>query len=158
MKRVAVCPGSYDPVTVGHADVIRRAAKLFGACEVVVMNNDQKEYRFSLDERYELCRAAFAGNPAITVTKSSGMLFEYLAGREGDAVLVKGVRNAADYEYEKKMAAFNFAHCGVETLYLDASPDLVRISSTAVRELLSKNGAWEDLVPKETVELLKNKL
>ena len=107
MKKIAVCPGSFDPVTLGHVDVARRAAKLFGACRVVVMNNRDKKYLFSLEERFRFCRAAFEADENITVDLYEGMLYEYLETLE-DPVLVKGIRNETDYLYEKNMARFNF--------------------------------------------------
>lgn len=157
MKRIAVCPGSFDPVTKGHVDVARRAAKLFGACRVVVMNNREKSYLFSLEERFELCKAAFAGEENITVDVYEGMLYDYLATLE-EPVLVKGVRNETDFLYERNMARFNFEHSGVETLYLDASEDLATLSSTLVREkIVQKEDLSEDL-PLDVIKLLQNKM
>ena len=158
MKRIAVVPGSFDPITNGHVDLIRRAAKLFGSCEVVVMNNREKEYRFTLEERYRLCRSVFESDSQISVTSSEGMLYEYLSGRSGEAVLVKGIRNEKDYLYEKKMAEFNFLHSGVETLYLDAREDLRDLSSTLVRQKMQENEELSAYLPKEVVKLLQNKL
>lgn len=157
MKRFAVVPGSFDPVTLGHADLIRRAAAIFGRCEVVVMNNLEKEYRFTLAERCDLCRAAFHGEEDIRVTSYEGMLYEFLAGRPG-AVLVKGVRNEKDYLYEREQADFNFEHCGVETLYLDAREDLRDLSATLVRGKLSDPGEWEPYLPEKVATILHHKL
>ncbi len=158
MKRIAVVPGSFDPITNGHVDLIRRAAKLFGSCEVVVMNNREKEYRFSLEERFHLCQSVFESDPEILVTASEGMLYEYLSGRSGEAVLVKGVRNETDYHYEKKMAEFNFLHSGVETLYLDAREEMKDLSSTVVRQKMKENDDLSADLPKEVIKLLQNKL
>ncbi len=158
MKRIAVVPGSFDPITNGHVDLIRRAAKLFGSCEVVVMNNREKEYRFTLEERFRLCQSVFESDPGILVTSSEGMLYEYLSGRSREAVLVKGIRNEQDYCYEKKMAAFNFLHSGVETLYLDAREELEALSSTVVRQKMDGNEDLSSYLPKEVIKLLQNKL
>ena len=157
MKKLAVCPGSFDPVTLGHVDLARRAAKIFGACRVVVMNNREKTYLFSLEERLELCKAAFAEDENITVDASEGMLYEYL-GTLDEPILVKGVRNETDYLYEKNMARFNFEHGGVETLYLDSSEDLVEVSSTVVRERLKNKEDLSDVLPPNVVKLLQNKM
>lgn len=157
MKRIAVCPGSYDPITLGHADIIRRAAAIFGSCEVVVMENRDKKYRFTSEERLRLCKAAFEGEENITVSYYGGMLYEYLVLRP-EAVLVKGVRNEKDFLYEKQMAEFNFAHCGTETLYLDAKQELKEISSTLVREKIEKNEDLSVYLPQNVVKLLQNKL
>ncbi len=158
MKRIAVCPGSYDPITVGHARLIRRAAELFGACEVVVMNNREKTYRFSMEERLAFCKAAFQEDENISVFSYEGMLYEYLAGRKDSAVLVKGVRNEKDFLYERKMAAFNLEHCGVQTLYLDAEEEMESISSTLVREKMDQKEDLSGLLPKEVIKLFPNKL
>lgn len=157
MKRIAVCPGSFDPVTCGHVDVARRAAKLFGSCRVVVMNNREKKYLFSLEERFELCRAAFAGEENITVDVYEGMLYDYLATLE-NPVLVKGVRNETDFLYERNMARFNFEHSGVETLYLDASEGLATLCSTQVREKIAKKEDLSEDLPSAVIKLLQNKM
>ncbi|MBE6712876.1 MAG: pantetheine-phosphate adenylyltransferase [Ruminococcaceae bacterium] len=157
MKKIAVCPGSYDPVTRGHADLARRAAKLFGACRVVVMNNRDKKYLFSLEERFELCKAAFSADENITVDWFEGMLYEYLGTLE-EPVLVKGVRNETDFLYEKNMARFNLEHSGVETLYLDASESFATLSSTQVREKIAKKEDLSRDLPQEVLKLLRNKM
>ena len=146
MKKIAVCPGSYDPITKGHVALICRAAEIFGACEVVVMNNREKTYRYSLEERYQLCREAFLGEDRVTVCYSDGMLYEYLAERP-DAVLVKGVRNEKDFLYEQGMASFNYEHCGVETLFLPAGEEYRFVSSTLVREKMDRNEDVSAFVP-----------
>ena len=137
MKKLAVCPGSFDPVTLGHVDVAKRAAAIFGACRVVVMNNREKNYRFSLEERYALCCAAFEGEENITVDLYEGMLYEYL-GTLDEPILVKGVRDEKDFLYEKKMAEFNFEKSGVETMYLSASSPYLSLSSTLSCNISSK--------------------
>ena len=152
MKRIAVCPGSYDPVTKGHFDLVCRARDLFGECEVVVMNNRDKSHFFSMEKRTALCRAAFENEKGIRVLSSEGMLWEYLLGRE--VVLVKGLRNETDFLYEREMARFNKEKCGVETLYLDTDPALAGLSSTQVRKILSENGDVSALMPENAVKLL----
>lgn len=158
MKRLAVVPGSFDPVTVGHADLVLRAADLFGEVLVLVMNNREKEYLFSLDERFELCQGAFAGDKRIRVDKSEGMLYEYLLEKKEKTVLVKGVRDETDFLYEREMAKFNFLHCGVQTLYLDAKEELGAVSSTLVREKIKKKESLSGLLPEKVIKLLQNKL
>lgn len=157
MKKIAVCPGSYDPVTLGHVDIARRAARLFGKCRVVVMNNREKTYLLSLEERFALCKAAFEGDENISVDLYEGMLYEYLGTLE-DPVLVKGVRNEADFLYEKNMAKFNLEHSGVETLYLDASQELATLSSTQVREKIANQEDLSRDLPQNVVKLLQNKM
>ncbi|MBR2616466.1 MAG: pantetheine-phosphate adenylyltransferase [Clostridia bacterium] len=158
MKRYAVLPGSFDPPTLGHLDLARRAARLFGACRVVVMNNRLKTYRFSLEERFALCRAAFEGEEGITVDCYEGMLYEYLSDRRDEAVLVKGVRNEKDFLYEREMAAYNFAHCGVKTLYLDAKAEYSELSSTLVRRKMEENEDLNSFLSEKVIKHLQNKL
>ena len=154
MKTLAVLPGSYDPVTKGHVELVRRALAVFGKCEVLVMNNRKKKYRFSLEERYEFCRAAFGVMDGVTVSFYDGLLYKWLKDRPG-AVLVKGVRNGEDLAYERRQAAYNYPRCGVETVYLDAGEKWADVSSSKVRELLASGGDWKKLVPREIVPLLK---
>lgn len=157
MKKISILPGSFDPITLGHVDLARRAAALFGSCRVVVMNNREKQYLFSLEERFELCKAAFAEDDNVTVDLYEGMLYEYLATLE-DPVLVKGIRNETDFLYEKKMAKFNFEHSGVETLYLDASEEFSNLSSTQVRHKMANCEDLSGDLPPAVVKLLQNKM
>ena len=157
MKKTAVCPGSFDPITEGHIDIIKRAQAIFGECRVVVMNNRDKTYRFSLQERFHLCQAALEGAEGITVDCYEGMLFEYLSSVE-EAVLVKGIRNEKDFAYEKVQAEFNLAHSGVETLYLDASEKFTTLSSTLVREKIEKGESLKGFLPDAVIKLLQNKM
>ena len=158
MKRLAVLPGSFDPVTLGHVELARRIAALFGSCRVVVMNNRDKEYLLSLEERYELCRSVFAKDENVQVDFSEDMLYSYLNEIGEPCVLVKGVRNEKDYLYEKNMAAFNYAHAGVETLYLDAREEMTSVSSTLARDYFQKNEDLSSILPQEVVKHLQNKL
>lgn len=158
MKRLAVLPGSFDPVTFGHVELARRIAALFGSCRVVVMNNRDKEYLLPLEERYDLCRRVFEKDENIQVDSSEDMLYSYLNGISEPCVLVKGIRNEKDYLYEKEMAAFNFAHAGVETLYLDAREDMALVSSTLARDSLKKKEDTSSILPQEVVKHLRNKL
>ena len=158
MKKVAICPGSFDPVTLGHVDVAKRAAAIFGSCIVLVMNNRDKQYRFSMEERFLLCQKAFEGVENVTVEHYEGMLYEYLSERKETAVLVKGIRNEKDFLYEKKMAEFNFRHSSVETLYLDAAEALQDLSSTLVRKKMDQGEDLSAYLPESIVKHLQNKL
>jgi pantetheine-phosphate adenylyltransferase len=122
------------------------------------MNNRDKEYLLSLEERYELCRSVFEKDENIQVDFSEGMLYSYLNEIGEPCVLVKGVRNEKDYLYEKNMAAFNYAHAGVETLYLDAREEMTSVSSTLARDYFQKNEDLSSILPQEVVKHLQNKL
>ena len=144
---VALIPGSYDPITLGHVDIIERAAKKFDRVIVAVMNNDSakydatlssKTYMFEMNKRIEFAKLSVSHLENVEVISSSGMLIDLFDSVKAD-VIVKGVRTAADLDYEMKHAKWNNAHNSrVETLFLPASDELSSVSSTAVRELIEK--------------------
>lgn len=142
----AICPGSFDPITFGHLDVIRRAAAVFGDVIVGVGRNSAKNYLFDLDERVELVTAATADLPGVRVLPLSGLLVDF--AREHDAaVIVKGLRFASDFDFELQMAHLNAAVGGVETVMLPASSQWSTLSSTMIREIASFGGDVSGFVP-----------
>ena len=161
---VALLPGSYDPITTGHMDVIRRAAALFDRVIVAVMTNDMrayvadakvKQYMFSMEERTEMARLACADFDNVEVISSSGRLID-LVDEVGADVIIKGVRNEADYAYEQKHALYNRAHNPkAETLYLPADPAYDHISSTLVRERIEAGQSIDDIVPAAVAEYVR---
>lgn len=154
-QRIAVIPGSFDPITNGHIDVIRRATELYDKVFVAVMINDQKKYRFTLEEREAIARAALEGIERVEVISSRGWLWE-LARDLGACAIVKGYRNEADLEYEQKMAEFNKAHNpDAETVLLKASDGLEDLSSTVVREKMLNDEQINGLLPDKAIELIK---
>lgn len=152
----ALLPGSYDPITVGHMDVIRRTAALFDRVTVAVMTNDMrayvadakvKEYMFSMEERTEMARLACQEFANVQVISSTARLID-LVDELGADVIIKGVRNEADYAYEQQHALYNRAHNPkAETLYLPADPSFDHISSTLARERIAAGQGIDDLVP-----------
>ena len=131
----AVVPGSFDPVTVGHLDLISRAVRLIGSATVLIMQNPYKGQGFlPVEKRLEMLRFAVRELPAVSVAAYDGLLADYCAAHHG--VLVKGARTASDFEYEASMASINRSVSGVETVILPADPSLSFISSTMVRELI----------------------
>ena len=160
---LALLPGSYDPITLGHLDVIRRAAALFDRVVVAVMTNDMqkyvatassKQYLFSMEERTAFATAACAELANVRVISSTARLID-VVDELGADIIVKGVRNAVDYEYEQKHALYNRAHnAKAETLYLPADPQFDAISSTLVRERLSRGEAIDDLVPSNVAQMI----
>ncbi len=154
MSRVAIIPGSFDPLTTGHYSLVLRASELFDRVIVLVCQNFEKTYTFSSEERLEIVRAGFSDIPNVTAELHSGWLYEYLDSHK-PCVLVKGVRNEKDFAYERDMAYFNFDKCGVETLLLPSEPSENDTSSTKVRTLLEQSGDWKAIVPQnaqKTVE------
>ena len=139
MKRIAIVPGSFDPITYGHVDVIRRASELYDEVVVAVMINHEKAYLFTMEQRERLARIATASMERVRVLSSDGMLWK-LAEDLGACAIVKGYRNETDYAYEMEMADYNRAHNpNAETVLLRADEKLSEVSSTVVREAL-KNG------------------
>ena len=150
-----VVPGSFDPITNGHLDVIKRAAELCETVFVAVMINEQKEYMFTLPERKAIAEAACEGISGVRVISSSGMLFE-LCRELSCEVIIKGVRNDTDREYELKMAQYNSEHNPATiTLLLDSKEELRDISSTEVRKILSEDGDLSAYLPERAMSKIK---
>ena len=159
--RIALCPGSFDPVTLGHVDIIERAAGLFDKVYVCAMVNSEKpEGFFTFDERLELLRLAVSPYANVEADLWDGLCIDY-AHRVGACALVKGVRSAEDLSYELNMAAWNRDHApDIETLLLPTKKELAHISATLVRSCLSEGEPINDLVPPacaERMQILKGR-
>jgi pantetheine-phosphate adenylyltransferase len=135
----AVCPGSYDPVTLGHLDVIGRAAAVVDELVVAVGSNVSKRGWFTPDERVDMLTEACAGWPGVTVALFSGLLVDFCRDQQA-SVVVKGLRSGADFDYEIAMAQMNRRLSGVDTLYLPAAPEWSFVSSSLVREVSGLGG------------------
>lgn len=143
---VAVCPGSYDPVTLGHLDVIGRAAQLFGSVVVAVATNAAKTTLLDASARVELARAAVAGLPNVRVEVVPGLLVDFCRD-VGATALVKGLRGGADYDAELPMALMNRHLTGIETVFLPADRSVAHIASSLVKDVARHGGRIDDLVP-----------
>ena len=132
--RLALFPGSFDPFTLGHADIVGRALKLFDEIVVAVGYNEQKQGWLPVEERVAAIRKLYKDEPRIRVESYTGLTVDF-AKAQGAAAIVRGVRTMADFEYEMQMADVNRRLTGIETLLLPASPELASLSSTVVREL-----------------------
>jgi pantetheine-phosphate adenylyltransferase len=152
-----ILPGSYDPVTLGHLDLIRRAAALYDEVYAVVFQNPEKTYTFSLEDRVRMLILATDELDNVLVSYSTGLVIDYMRDH-GIQKIVKGVRNEADRQYEDVQAEWNLTHGGYPTEYLEASPTLQEVSSTAVRERLASSAPLDGLVPKKVQEFLQNSL
>ncbi len=158
--RNAVCPGTYDPITMGHLDVIQRAAQLFDHVVVAVVNLPIRKVKtlFTIEERLELIKAATAHLPNVSTEPFDTLIVEF-ARQMGARSIVKGLRAISDFEYEFEMNQLNRMQAGdIDTLYLMASPQYSFLSSSGVKELATFNGAIDDLVPDGVGERLKDKL
>ncbi|KQX69572.1 pantetheine-phosphate adenylyltransferase [Angustibacter sp. Root456] len=146
-RRVCVCPGSYDPVTLGHLDVIERAAAMFDDVVVAVLHNPDKRGTFTAAERVELLRHVLEGRERVRVVEFGGRLLVDVCRELGAAHVVKGLRGGADFDYELPMALMNRHLTGVETVFVAADPRLAHVSSSLVRQVNAYGGDVSGLVP-----------
>lgn len=147
MNQTVICPGSFDPVTLGHLDIITRASKMFDRVAVAVLVNSSKRPTFSTEERMELLREAVADLPNVDVVSFEGLLAEYCK-TSGISTIVKGLRAVSDFEYEFQMAIANKKlNPGLETIFLTADADSTFLSSSMVREICSMGGDISNFVP-----------
>ena len=153
-KTVAIIPGSFDPITYGHIDIVKRAAELYDIIYFAVMINSEKQYLFSIEERERIAKLALRDIQNVSVISSTGMLWKLAKELNADAI-VKGYRNQTDYAYELEMAKFNEEHYPkAKTVLLKANSELEGLSSTSVREMLSNNESIEGLMPESAAELV----
>jgi pantetheine-phosphate adenylyltransferase len=152
---IALCPGSFDPPTMGHVDVIERAIKIFDEVVVSVVDNPSKQSLFTTDERVALLEEIF--DDRVSVTSFSGMLITHAAVRGAD-VVVKGLRSIDDYEYVKQMSQMNRHLSGMETVYMATAAEYGFVSSSLVKEVARLGGDVTDLVPPAVARALKERL
>jgi pantetheine-phosphate adenylyltransferase len=145
--RIAVCPGSFDPLTMGHVDIIERAARLFDRVIVAVLINQEKQPLFSLDERVEIIREVFAAKPNVEVDTFEGLLVDY-AQQKHASVIIRGLRAVSDFEFEFQMALMN-RHLSpeIETAFMMPAEQYTYISSRLIKEVFGLGGHIEGLVP-----------
>ena len=152
----AVCCGSFDPITKGHEDVIRRAARLFDEVVVLIGKNPEKECFFSVEIRRALCEKTFADLDNVSVDLCDGIVAEY-AKSIGAGVLVKGVRSLSDLEYENHLADINrMVVPEMETVYLPARPELAAISSTYARAFITSGKDCSSVLPEGILDDIEN--
>lgn len=160
--RIAVCPGSFDPVTMGHLDIIKRASKLFDKVIIAVSVNSEKAGSFSLEERMRLIEKSVSDLDNVTVEVVYGLLASYVK-EVGACAIVKGLRAVSDFEYEFQMALANKMLCPeAETVFLTTASENMYLSSSLVKQIAGYGGDIDGLVPpqvqNEVLERLKNKL
>lgn len=145
MKK-AVFPGSFDPITLGHCEIIEKACEIFDEVIVSVGNNSDKNYKFSLDKRLKFISDEFINNPKVFVEKYEGLTVEFCKNKNVKHI-VRGLRNPADFEFEKKIALFNNSLENIETIFFLTSPNNAFISSSMVREIMDNGGNFKKFVP-----------
>ena len=155
---VAICPGSFDPITLGHLNIIRRASKIFDKVVVCIMLNSTKTSpMFSIEERVDMVRKVVERFPNVEVDTADGLLAEYAKKYDG-AVLVKGLRAASDFEYEFQMNLINKKiNPSLETMFLTASEKYTFLSSSVVREMARYGADLSDFVPCEIIDDVETK-
>ena len=157
MGRTALCPGTFDPVTNGHVDIIQRASRCFDAVVVGVLANPSKDPLFGLEDRVAMLKEAVSDMPGVEVASFSGLLVDFARAR-GSAVIVKGLRAISDFDYELQMAQMNHRLAGVETFFMTTNPKWSYLSSSLVREVARLGGDVTGLVPAVVAERLGEKL
>jgi len=158
VKRVAVFPGSFDPITNGHIDIIERAQEIFDEIIVAVLENPQKECLFNIQERVEMIREIFSNSPNVKIETFEGLLMNYMR-KKGARVVIRGLRAIADFEYEFQMALMNRKlNPEVETLFMMPNVVYSYLSSRLVKEVYSLGGCVKDLVPPVVEKYLEKKL
>ncbi|MEB3366806.1 pantetheine-phosphate adenylyltransferase [Saccharopolyspora mangrovi] len=155
--RRAVCPGSYDPVTNGHLDIIERASGLFDEVVVAVLINKSKKGLFSVDERLEMLREVTAQWPNVRIDSWHGLLVDYCKANEIGAI-VKGLRAVSDFDYELQMAQMNQQLSGVETMFMSTNPLYSFLASSLVKEVATYGGDVSNLLPPKIEQRLRERI
>lgn len=153
MKRIAVCPGSFDPITVGHVDVINRSIDLFDEVIVAIGYNREKKYLFPLEQRIEFINKIFDGEPKVRTDSYQGLTVNYCK-EVGAKYMIRGLRSSADFEYEKGIALLNQSISDIDTIFVIARPEYSHISSSIVREIIVNGGDADQFLPDAIKPLL----
>jgi len=154
---IAIYPGSFDPLTNGHVDIIQRGSRLFDRIVVAILMNIEKAPLFTVAERVDIAREVFAGNPNVEVDTFDGLLVDY-ARRKRASVIVKGLRAISDFEYEMQMALMNrHLNPEVETVFMMPAEPYTYVSSRLVKEVVALGGSVNTLVPAVVESRLRDK-
>ena len=157
MKKVAIYPGSFDPITYGHIDIIERALEIFDNVIVAIANNAEKKAFFSIEDRLEMVKSIFKDTPNVIVDSFKGLLVDYVA-KTNAVVILRGLRATSDFEFEFHMASMNRSlNTHLDTLFMMTSKDYFFVSSRTIKEVASLGGAVEGLVPDLVARRLKEK-
>jgi pantetheine-phosphate adenylyltransferase len=157
LSKIAVVPGSFDPLTNGHLDIIKRAARVFGDVRVAIMNNSSKNSLFTVEERVNLIAEVTATMPNVKVESSSGLLIDY-AESVGASAIVRGLRAVSDFEYEMQITSMNrYLDESIETFFIMTNNQYSFLSSSIVKEAAKYGGSISGLVPPQVEAALKKK-
>ena len=153
---LAVYPGTFDPLTLGHQDILKRACRLFDGVILAIAASPSKKPLFSLEERIQLAQQALVDLPQVQVRGFEGLLVDFMQEHQAQVVL-RGLRSGADFDYELPLAQLNRSLTGVDSVFLPPSPELSFIASSLVREVASLGGRVDHLVQPEIAEALQQK-
>jgi pantetheine-phosphate adenylyltransferase len=157
MGKVAIYPGSFDPITYGHIDIIERGLEIFDKVIVAIAENEEKRPLFSVEERLRMVKSCFKDTPNVIVDSFKGLLVNYV-GKTNAKVILRGLRATSDFEYEFHMASMNRSlNTQLDTLFMMTSKDYFFVSSRTIKEVARLGGAVEGLVPDLVVRRLKEK-
>ncbi|MGZ3570166.1 MAG: pantetheine-phosphate adenylyltransferase, partial [Thermodesulfobacteriota bacterium] len=157
MGRVAIYPGSFDPITYGHIDIIERGLEIFDKVILAIAENEEKRPLFSVEDRLRMVKNFFKDNPNVIVDSFKGLLVDYV-GKTNAKVILRGLRATSDFEYEFHMASMNRSlNTHLDTLFMMTSKDYFFVSSRTIKEVARLGGAVEGLVPDLVVRRLKEK-
>ncbi|PAB58881.1 pantetheine-phosphate adenylyltransferase [Anaeromicrobium sediminis] len=155
--KIGICPGSFDPVTNGHLDIIKRASHVVDKVVVAVLNNPFKNPLFTIEERINILKEATKDIPNVEIDCFSGLLVDYVNVKKAD-VIIKGLRAVSDFEYEFQMALMNKKlNKNVETMFMMTSSEYSYLSSSIVKETFKLNGCIEGLVPDYVIDAMRKK-
>jgi len=157
MEKAAIYPGSFDPLTNGHVDVLQRALGIFDTVIVAVIKNPSKQTLFSAEERTAMIKEAFPDDSRLVVDSFSGLLVNY-AGKKNIHTIIRGLRAVSDFEYEFQMALMNRRlNPDIKSVYLMTSPEFTYLSSSLIKEIYSMGGSAEGLLPPSVEKRIKEK-
>ena len=157
MKKIAICPGTFDPITNGHIDLVKRGLRIFDEVIVAITTATKKQPLFTIDERLELIKGAIKGLKNVRVESFDGLLVNYVRSKKGVAV-IRGLRAVSDFEYELQMALMNRRlDLNIEAVFMMPSEEYSFLTSTIVKEIASFGGSVKGLVPEVVEKALKEK-
>jgi pantetheine-phosphate adenylyltransferase len=156
MERIAIFPGSFDPFTIGHENIVTRGLKLFDQVIIAVGHNTSKQYYFSLPDRVEFIRAQFAGEPRVCVEPYETLTVDFAIEKNAHSIL-RGIRTAADFEYERAIAQVNRLMTNIDSVFLLTTPEHTPVNSSIVRDILRHAGDASKFIPDTIYQLIEAK-